>query len=256
MAGLPNQVTNLSHQQSSILEEHIMSTTTSRAFLTIPIAALTLTAAGMSAAWADAPTVQITEPSGQIFLSPADFPYAVNVKALLTHSELKDLNALDVLVNGSSILEDAKPIGNPFNNSNVCSSNINNNEAVTSCSTYVADNTLGSNQARVGVNWSIPDFGSYTLEVSVKHQSAVGEDEETLEVLSLSVEWPAPPAVANAYLKDYPGVLASKKQHGCVISQIAQMHAKDSFFGPKGGPYDTDLIEDWVVSFASSCPLK
>jgi hypothetical protein len=233
-----------------------MSTTKSRAFQTIPVAVLALTAAGMGAAWADTPTVQITEPSGQIFLSPADFPYAVDVKTLLTHNELKNLNVLDVLVDGSSILPGGNPIGNPFDNDNECSSNVTNNAAVTSCSTYVADATLASNQARVGVNWSIPDFGNYTLEVSVKHGGATGIDEETLEVLSLSVEWPAPPAVANAYLKANPGVLASKKQHGCVISQIAEMHAKDSFFGPKGGPYDTDLIEDWVDSFAASCPLK
>ena len=227
-----------------------MSTTRSHALQTIPVAALALAAVGMGTALADTPTVQITEPSGQIFLSPGDFPYAVDVKTLLTHSELKDLNVLDVLVDGSSILPGGDPIGSPFDNGNGCSSNVTNNAAVTSCTTN------GSNQANVGVNWSIPDFGNYTLEVSVKHRGDTGVDDETLEVLSLSVEWPAPPAVANAYLKANPGILASKKQHGCVISQIAEMHAKESFFGPKGGPYDTGLIEDWVDSFASSCPLK
>lgn len=72
----------------------------------------------------------------------------------------------------------------------------------------------------------------------------------------LNAEYPAPPAVANAYIKDNPAVLASKKQHGCVISQIADEHAKYSTFRPKGGPYNTEMIEAYVVVFASTCPVK
>jgi hypothetical protein len=236
-----------------------MSKSTTRALQTLPAATLALTALGMGIALADAPTVEITEPSGQLFLSPGDFPYAVDVKALLTHDELKNLNVLNVLVDGVSILPDEDTIGNPFDNNNLCSNNVTNNAAVTSCTTYAhAGNPAGLalHQGKVGFNWNIADYGNYTLEVSVKHGGTTGLDEETLEVLSLSVEHPAPPAVANAYLKANPGVLASKKQHGCVISQIAEMHAKDSAFGPKGGPYETDEIVWWVNSFASTCPLK
>ena len=40
---------------------------------------------------------------------------------------------------------------------------------------------------------------------------------------------------------------------GCIVSQIAQQHAKVSAYGPRGGPFDEAAVRAAVRSFASGC---
>ena len=71
----------------------------------------------------------------------------------------------------------------------------------------------------------------------------------------VSVEYPAPPAVANAYLNaTYTKQQLNAKRRGCIVSQIADNHAKDSKYGPKGGPHNTDEIEDDAEYYFLNCP--
>jgi hypothetical protein len=64
----------------------------------------------------------------------------------------------------------------------------------------------------------------------------------------LAVEYPAPPAVANAYINSDPTYKSAPgKKRGCIISKVAEKHAKwsdDPYYGygPKGGPYDEEAI--------------
>jgi hypothetical protein len=208
---------------------------------------------------AAAPIVEITDPtSASIVYSPV-FPFEQSIRFNLSattkkqggsevDAALKDVGVLDVQVDEVGIVNGGTPIGNPFTAANACATVLTTSP--NSCSTIDSDN------ASVTVPWTVTQPGSYTIAVSAKIQNAEGEDEEVVLVALATAEYPAPPAVANAFIKANPGVLASKKQHGCVISKIADEHAKYETFGPKGGPYNEPLIQEYVVSFASTCPLK
>jgi hypothetical protein len=78
---------------------------------------------------------------------------------------------------------------------------------------------------------------------------------------SVEVEFKAPPAIANEYINDFYRHLAPKNR-GCVVSKIAQNHAKEVKYGPKGGDaelwpgtgYDVVLIKAHVdYYFAEDC---
>lgn len=78
-----------------------------------------------------------------------------------------------------------------------------------------------------------------------------------MTVARLSAEYPAPPAVANAYINAGAGGLQlTGKQRGCVISKIAEQHGKFQYYGAKDGPYDTPLIHSAVGNFATVCPAR
>jgi hypothetical protein len=77
---------------------------------------------------------------------------------------------------------------------------------------------------------------------------------EIVQVAQLSAEYPAPPAVANAYINSKPRNWVTSTQRGCIIKVIAEQHGQYSAFGPKGGPYNVPLIQATVDSVASSCP--
>jgi hypothetical protein len=150
---------------------------------------------------------------------------------------------LDVLVNGASLF--ASAVGDPFGTSNECKSP-NLTSVTITCSTN------GSDEATFGIPWTVPAPGTHTITVSIKHQNDIGEDEETVTFSLIAVEYPAPPAIANAYInRTFPKSAA--KVRGCVISQIAEKHAHDSAYGPKGGPYDSALVEADVLSFWAPC---
>jgi hypothetical protein len=74
----------------------------------------------------------------------------------------------------------------------------------------------------------------------------------------LAVEYPAPPAVANAYINSDPTYKAAPgKKRGCIISKVAEKHAKwsdDPYvgYGPKGGPYIEEAIEADVDYYMSN----
>lgn len=88
----------------------------------------------------------------------------------------------------------------------------------------------------------------------MKHQNALGKDEESVQVALLSTEYPAPLAVANTYINsDSTLKTLQAKRRGCVISKIADRHAKEEAYGSRGGPYDETLIQYDVHTFASAC---
>jgi hypothetical protein len=147
-----------------------------------------------------------------------------------------------------TIVNSGRRIRNPFTNVNACSASL-----LASSSTCVASD---AKSATVSVPLHVVAPGQYTIAVSAKIQSGEGDDVEVVMVEMLNAEYPAPPTVADAYIQAYPEVLASKKQHGCVVSQIADQQAKYETFGPNGGPYNGDLIEAYVLSLARTCPMQ
>jgi X-Pro dipeptidyl-peptidase len=71
----------------------------------------------------------------------------------------------------------------------------------------------------------------------------------------LPAEYLAPPALANAYinsLADYKKQFTGKVR-GCVISLIAEQHAKYETYGTKGSPYNEDWIKQDVRDFSLTC---
>ena len=96
--------------------------------------------------------------------------------------------------------------------------------------------------------------GNYTITVSVNHRGDTGEDEEIVAVALLAVEFPAPPAVANGYIKSQYAKLTAGRR-GCVISAIANEHGQNERYGPKGGPYNESLIRSDVDTLLlTTCP--
>lgn len=195
---------------------------------------------------ADQPVVVINSPTGTVY--SASFPFTVPISFSVTHHEVKNLNVLDVQVNGTSILTGGSAIGNPFSgpsNTNACSAGM-----VLPNISYC--NVADSDHASATAPWAVENPGTYTVAVSVKHQNAEGGDVETVIISQLSAEYPAPPAVANAYINANLKS-GSAKVRGCVISKIADNHAKESTYGPKGGPYDETLIESDVLAYWPTC---
>jgi len=214
-------------------------------FTSLALVAAIFVMAPAEHAKADQPTLEITSPTaagGTIFVP--SFPYNSSVSFNITHNQLQNLNVLKVLVNGITIV--GGDIGSPFDNSNLCK-----NPNLTSVSSSCVTN--GSNQASVTVPWVVNGPGNYTITVSVKHQGDTGEDEELVAVALLAVEYPAPPAVANAYIKSAYAKLTAGRR-GCVISAIATEHGQNERYGPKGGPYVESLIQSDVEYFlATTC---
>jgi hypothetical protein len=70
----------------------------------------------------------------------------------------------------------------------------------------------------------------------------------------LSVEYPAPPAIANAYINSTSTLknLFGKKR-GCIINEIAQRHGQQEAYGAKPGPYNEALVQSDVLFFGASC---
>jgi hypothetical protein len=199
---------------------------------------------------ADAPVVTITSPTDGSTLYFPSFPATVNLGFTISHNDLSDLNVLDIKVDNTSIFSGG-PLGNPFP-SNACSSAQMVLPNISSCSTN------GSNLATVSAPCVVSQIGTYAIAVSVKHRGAEGVDEEDVTIALLVVEYPAPPAVANAYLNN--GTFNKKtltgSVRGCIISQIANNHAMESKYGPKGGPYDESLIKADTDILYSICLVQ
>src|SRR3954470_14010528 len=93
-------------------------------------AALVLAAA--ATAFANEPQITITSPSGALYVN--QFPYSAPITFSIYHgpsttspsttSELKNINVLQVSVNGVPLVDfgSGGPLGNPFDNDNHCSS--------------------------------------------------------------------------------------------------------------------------------------
>lgn len=206
------------------------------------VAAL-LAFAPMHAVKADAPTINIS-PIAPIFTST----WPVNTTITFTISDGENLL--------SNVNELTLKVINPDSSETVLISSVNGFESGPTCKTPNPFPTgvgcsVSAGVATITAPWVINGPGSYAIQVSAKHRSALGEDEELVSVSFVAAEYPAPPSEANAYIKANFGKLGAKRQ-GCVISQIASMHAHDSFFGPKGGPYDIPLIQATVNGLLAS----
>ncbi|MDH4583803.1 hypothetical protein E8F20_18270 [Pseudomonas sp. BN415] len=201
-----------------------------------------LTALLTSASHAFEPSIEIVEPSGTQYVS--GFPALVNVGLNISvfNSQGACLtNAIKSLVVDAQHADAADPttihtsLTNPFNN----------NPAL--C------------PAPYSFQWSVPGPGTYSLVATATHGRDDGFESAIVEFLMLAVEFPAPPAVANTYINGIPDYKsASGKKRGCVISKIAENHAKDSKYGPKGGPYSEPMITADVDEYYANgaCPAK
>ncbi|MDA8484384.1 hypothetical protein NNO07_15015 [Pseudomonas resinovorans] len=188
------------------------------------------------------PTIQVVEPNGTQYV--AGFPALVNVGLSISVFNPQGrclTNAIKSLSVDAQHTDDSEPttihasLQNPINNDPVL------------C------------PAPYNFQWSVPKPGSYNLVVTATHGNDDGTTSTVVEFLMLAVEFPAPPAVANAYINGTPDYKsASGKKRGCVISKIAENHAKDSKYGPKGGPYNEPAVISDVNEYYSngSCPAK
>jgi hypothetical protein len=192
-------------------------------------------------AYADAPSLTINSPTGTVYV--AQFPTLQQLNVTLTHNQLRHLAVLELAVNGVSLTP--SPIGNPFDNANQCK--YPNMAVTSSCSTN------GLDQAVISVPWTVPAPGNYVITASVKHQGDEGEVSETVTFSLVAVEYPAPPAIANAYINQTYGGRGSARVRGCVINQIAALHAQYERYGPKGGPYDNATVYADVTAFWRPC---
>ena len=216
------------------------------------IAALLIATAG--AAFATEPQISITSPTGALYVD--QFPYSAPITFNVYHgpstdspstnSELKNINKLEVSVNGVALVDfaDGSPLGNPFDNANHCSNSMTAANGILNCS------AIDANNATVTVPWKISGPGSYILLVSVKHKSDVGADTETVQVYVVTAGYPAPSSIANAYINSISALKSgSAKVRGCVLNEIAREHGQNNKYGPNGGPYDGSLVRHDVYVF-------
>ena len=218
----------------------------------LPVAGVLAASLLIGVAIAHAPSVSITSPlTGTLYFS--SFPATIPINFTLEHSSpnsLQTVLGLNVSVDGTSLL--GGPVENPFDNNDACTTAAS--AAFTSCS------TTSVNTATLSKNWivSAPSGTPHTVEVWARHgASQTDDDEQSVTVLLLSVEYPAPPAIANQYLNaNYTPKSLSAKVRGCIISQIAEQHAQFSSYGPKGGPYDEALVRTDAEYFKSLCSAQ
>jgi hypothetical protein len=105
--------------------------------------------------------------------------------------------------------------------------------------------------AAYSFGWTVPAAGEYTLVISARHGNEDGTVSEEVEFHLVAVEYPAPPAIAHAYINSTPALKSlNGKKRGCIISEIAKLHGQQEAFGAKPGPYDEALIRVTVDSHA------
>jgi hypothetical protein len=203
---------------------------------------------------AGAPTVTITSPTAAATVYSATFPFTQSIAFTVHHDDVQgqprnisDVRNLEVLIDGVTIA--GADVEEPWKKANAPGCNLKGDPFAapyTGC--VVEDDYTGKGT----INWSVPAPGTYAITVRVKHASETGEDVESVQFALLNAEFPAPPAVANAYINANLKA-GSAKVRGCVIAKIAEKHAKESAYGPKGGPYNTSWIQDDVSSFWAQC---
>lgn len=196
-------------------------------------------AAAISAAPAMAfePGISIIEPSGVYYVD--GFPVNVPVTLAVDLYNPNNGNCISSAINGITVEASLNEVSNEIHSTN------NPNLGNVCPATY-------------GFNWSVSQPGSYNLVVTVRHGNDEGVAIEEVEFLTLAVEYPAPPAVANAYINSNDHLRALPgRQRGCVISGVAEKHAKLAGtidgYGPKGGPYNIDAIHMDVDAFFGTC---
>jgi len=220
--------------------------------------------------YAHAPTVTILSPTtgNTIFAESTDFPLTVPVSFRVNHYEpganppntekdMRDVSEVKVSIARTApsnlAYADIAVLDHPWKTGSSVGCNPANPASVTSCG------TTGNTQGDATVSWPATGFGTYSVKVTAKHASATGQDEETGIVIAeeiVSVEWPAPPAIANAYINaNYKK--SSATQRGCIIKKITERdHLR--LYGERPGPYNEIAIQTDVELFrgAAYCPTK
>jgi hypothetical protein len=207
-----------------------------------------------AAAFAQAPTINITGPTGTVFVS--SFPFGTNITMQISHpAGLANLQVFDVAV--AQVSPVSVPytllthVGNPFDQNGACSNQMTAANQISACS-------VNTGVANVSVMWQVQAAGTYSVKVTLKYHGADGIDIEpvTFELL-LSVEYPAPPAIANAFINGNPILKkGASTVRGCVISQIAQLHGQTHKYNPPPGPYNVPLVQSDVTAFWPGCSQK
>jgi len=105
--------------------------------------------------------------------------------------------------------------------------------------------------------------GNYPLIITGKRGTTDYCDEVSVAAfMPVAVEWKAPPALANEYINSDETLKAyAARVRGCVIRQIAENHAKDEKYGPKGGDgtaypgvgYNLPLIKTDTENYFGIC---
>lgn len=193
---------------------------------------------------ASPPALNITSPTGTVY--SAVFPYTqpVATQITMTAGALGNLTGFNVKIDSTSITGNLNAYAE---NTNQCTTAV-----TTDGKSCTSD---GSAVGTITVPWTVSAIGTYTITVVARYRNDVGQDTEQVTVANSTAEYPAPPAVANAYINTSTWrTYLTGKQRGCVISKIAEQHGKFSAYGPKGGPYSASAIEQAVGSFAGSCP--
>jgi hypothetical protein len=114
---------------------------------------------------------------------------------------------------------------------NVCT---NKTGGTGTCTEIVIDGA----DVKIGYTATFDALRQYPIEVTANKSGPndVCETAQFVVLEFLAVEFKAPPALANEYLNSDPYYSSlSGKRRGCVISQVANHHAKESKYGPKGG---------------------
>ena len=202
-------------------------------------------------AFGQAPVVNITAPTGTVFVP--DFPAPVNVTFTLapgsTSYTLGDVNVLKVEIGNSTVLD---LTGNPFDSAGCKRPPLPQNVA---CSV-----NSGLTLATMSVPWNVPQPGEYVVNVSLKYRGDNTTDTEVVTFALVSVEYPAPPSIANEYINGTPALKsAAPKTRGCVVNEIAREHGQNAKYGPKGGPYNkpavyADTYAFWIAPCGASWP--
>ena len=244
--------------------------------------------AGTALADAPVPVVEIVTPSTATYYV-GGFPYNTFISFIVTHPTIHNVNNLDVLVDDVSLL--GGPIADPFNNPSPNGCTAAALAALSSCTT--PDGSTGNGVKSWAVpgpgpysirvratNANSPHEGD-DIETPEYCYGPVENPDCTVPPVEIEFACFAPPALANQYLNGtlrqnacptqenpdpgsvIPSPVTGKKSissriRGCVIQQVAEKHAKLSdnlggYYGPKGGPYDTNLVKADVLAFLPGC---
>lgn len=201
-------------------------------------------------AQAHAPSVTITSPATGTVVESTSFPASVDVSFVLNHSNnLAQIKRLGGYVGTATVFEVSSSADalNPFAGHTCSNLMALASPPVTTCAHAFATRSTGT----VGATWTVPAPGTYVFTVQAQHGNDTGSASIEVTFVDVSVDEPAPPAIANAYIKDQ-GYKLTRAVHGCVISAIADGH-NDGLYGPKGGPYDVDAIHADVEYWIGVC---
>jgi hypothetical protein len=213
-----------------------------------------LAASSAMAAGGVPPTINITGPTGTVIVS--SFPFSTNITMQISHPDgLDKLEVFDVQTSQISPSPSSyallTKIGNPFDQNGACSNQMIPANQISGC-------LVNSGVATVSAMWQVPTAGTYSVQVTLKYKGAEGIDtQDATFILLLAIEYPAPPAIANAFINATSSLKkGAPTVRGCVINQIAQLHGQTQKYNPPPGPYNVSLVQSDVLAFWPACSTK